>query len=162
MDINSVLAYNPSAAQTTTSSSSSSGKSNLNMDDFYQILAAQLKYQDPSSATDNVQYMGQMAQFATLEAVNTLAKSLSVMQASQAVGKSVLYSSVDATGNSTILSGKVEAVDLSSDNPTCYINGSWVDMSSITTFYDGTLTPGSGDTGSTSGSDSTAGSATGA
>lgn len=125
------------------------------MDNFYQLLAAQLKYQDPSQSTDSIQYMGQMAQFATLEAVNNLATSLNVMQASQTVGKSVLYTTTDSSGKTAILSGEVKAVDLSGSAPTCYINGQWVDLSAITTYYDGTLTSG-GSTGTGGSSGSTA------
>lgn len=141
MDVSSILASNAAAASSVSSSSSSS-RSTLSMDNFYQLLAAQLKYQDPSESTDSTEYMGQMAQFATLEAVNNLSTAFSAMQASQTVGKSVLYNSTDSLGNSTVLSGKVEAVDLSGSTPTCYINGDWVDLSAVTTYYDSSLTSG--------------------
>lgn len=44
----------------------------LDQDAFMKILAAQLKYQDPLSPMQDQEFIGQMAQFNSLEAMNSL------------------------------------------------------------------------------------------
>ncbi|HEX3026311.1 MAG TPA: flagellar hook capping FlgD N-terminal domain-containing protein [Clostridia bacterium] len=160
MDISSITsAYDTTAASSSTTSSSSSSNS-LGMSDFIQILAAELQYQDPTQSTDNSQYMSQMAQFSVLEQIQSLSKSFNYSLSSQMVGKSVLYNTVvydksTAQYSTVTASGKVDAVDLSSDTPTCFINGAWVDLSSIKTVYDSTTTAPTTDTTDKTNSDNT-------
>ncbi|MBS6561687.1 MAG: hypothetical protein KH355_15665 [Clostridiales bacterium] len=50
----------------------STGKNTLTMEDYFQLLAAQLRYQDSSNPMSNSEMMAQLTQMATVEAMNTL------------------------------------------------------------------------------------------
>lgn len=92
-------------AQTTSKSSSSPTISNdlLNQGDFLKLMIAQMKNQDPTKPMDGQEYLGQLAQFSTLNSIqelqksfDTLAQSLTNFQTTQAtnlVGKQVLVDS---------------------------------------------------------------------
>ncbi|MCB1820979.1 MAG: flagellar hook assembly protein FlgD [Candidatus Competibacteraceae bacterium] len=94
------------ATATTTSqetTSSTSKKDLLGQEDFLKLMIAQMKNQDPTKPLDGQEYLGQLAQFSTLNSIqelqksfDTLAQSLLSMQTTQAtsmVGKQVLVES---------------------------------------------------------------------
>lgn len=72
----------------------------LGQEDFFELMLAQLKKQDPTKPQDGQQILGQLAQFSTVNGVeqlnqsfNQLAsslQSLNALQASSLVGRSVL------------------------------------------------------------------------
>ncbi|MCB1776349.1 MAG: flagellar hook assembly protein FlgD [Candidatus Competibacteraceae bacterium] len=89
------------AGQETTSSTS---KANLlGQEDFLKLMIAQMENQDPTKPLDGQEYLGQLAQFSTLNSIqelqksfDSLAQSLLSMQTTQAtsmVGKQVLVES---------------------------------------------------------------------
>lgn len=61
------------AAETTSSSSQTASTSTtstgVNQNEFLTLLVAQLKNQDPMNPTDSAQFMGELAQFSTLQEV---------------------------------------------------------------------------------------------
>lgn len=91
----------------TTATSSTTGsalpKDILNQEDFMKLMIAQMKNQDPTKPLDGQEYLGQLAQFSTLNSIqelqksfDTLAQSLTTFQTTQAtnlVGKDVLVES---------------------------------------------------------------------
>lgn len=88
----------------TTATPSTSGlvlpKDMLGQDDFLKLMIAQMKNQDPTKPLEGQEYLGQLAQFSTLNSIqelqksfDTLAQSLMSIQTGQAtnlVGKQVL------------------------------------------------------------------------
>jgi flagellar basal-body rod modification protein FlgD len=87
-------------------------KSTLTQEDFLKLLTVQLQHQDPLKPMEDAQFMGQMAQFASLEqtkeltsTVNTLSTSLGFSSAQQFLGRNV---TVNADG--TDVSGTVSGV----------------------------------------------------
>lgn len=104
--------------------------------DFLKLLVAQLQYQDPMNPTDNNQFMQQQAQFATVEGINNLQKTMSQMQAQQQVsliGKQVSYPKSDGSA----ATGVVSAVNIGSDGTvTVNVDGQNVDPSTITSVSD--------------------------
>ena len=157
ISIDSALAADyTSSASAAASTGSTSSSSSLNMDDFLQILSAELQYQDPMEPTNNSEYMAQMAQFSLLEQVESLSKQISFSSASSSVGQNVLYSLTDSSGNTTVSSGTVDAVDISSGSPAYLVNGQWLTQSEISGFYQSPASSDSStgsDSGSTSGTD---------
>ena len=158
MDISQI----PSVTSQTTGTTSSSTSKSLSMDDFFTLLAAELQNQDPDNATSNDQFMQEMAQYSTLEATQSLVKSSYYSLATTLTGKTVAYNQTTTSNDVTSTSqssGTVEAVDLTSDIPECYVSsttngtttGSWVSYSDITQVYssDVTNTSSTTDTGST-------------
>lgn len=87
---------------TTTSSASKTTLSGdlLNQEDFLELMIAQMKNQDPTKPLDGQEYLGQLAQFSTLNSIQELQKSFDALaqsltnfqttQATNLVGKQVL------------------------------------------------------------------------
>ncbi len=105
-----------------------SKKQQLNADDFLKLLTVQLQNQDPLKPMEDAQFMGQMAQFASLEQTRDLntsfsefTKQQSISSASQFIGMQVTLSAADASG--APITGLVSAVNLDADGPKIVVNG---------------------------------------
>ena len=79
----------------------------LGKDDFLKLLVTQLQHQDPMNPMDDKDFMGQMAQFSSLEQITNLVTATETMgfssQMSQAVGligHQVSWVSADGTNGS--------------------------------------------------------------
>lgn len=104
----------PSTGQTTT----------LGQNDFLQLMMDQLQHQNPLSPDDPTQYVSELAQFSSLEAMTNVATS-SQNSASQSastealalVGKSVTYTDASGPGQT----GTVSSVQFTSSGPTLTI-----------------------------------------
>ncbi|KTC64069.1 flagellar biosynthesis protein FlgD, partial [Pseudomonas fluorescens ABAC62] len=80
--------------------SAATGTQSLGKDAFLQLLVTQLKNQDPLSPQDNGAFVAQLAQFSSLEGINTLNDSVNnissnfsssqALQASSLVGRSII------------------------------------------------------------------------
>ena len=101
---------------TTPTTTVSNPNATLGKDDFLKLLSSQLEYQDPMQPMDNNQFMGQMAQFTTLEQTTNMSQAMqqlaSSSQFSQGVG--LLGRTVDwaDTGAQTSGTGTVTSVSL--------------------------------------------------
>ena len=77
-----------STGSTSSSSSASSSNSQLTQGDFLQLIATELKSQDPTNPLDPSQFMGQLVQFGTLQQVtgiyNLLANGATATAGTQA------------------------------------------------------------------------------
>ena len=76
----------------------------LGKDDFLKLLVTQLQHQDPMNPMDDKDFMGQMAQFSSLEQITNMSSALQRMdysnQLSQSVGligRTVTYAQQDGT-----------------------------------------------------------------
>lgn len=105
-----------SSDTTTTSSSNDS----LNFQSFIQLLATELQYQDPQNPVDSTQYVAQMAQFASLNKLQSIGASIDSSQAYNLIGKTVHYETTDSSGTTTSGSGVVDSVSIK--NSTAYVN----------------------------------------
>lgn len=87
--------------------------SNLDKDAFLKLLVTQMKYQNPLEPTDNNEFIGQMAQFSTLEQSHNTNKSIRMNSANNMVNKLVKanYKAEDSTESKEVI-GLVEKVVL--------------------------------------------------
>ncbi|MBN2724719.1 MAG: flagellar biosynthesis protein FlgD [Deltaproteobacteria bacterium] len=97
----------------TDSSASSTANSNIDQQQFLNLLITQLKNQDPLSPMDNYQFVSQMAQFSSLEQqikVNSNIELLQVAQLSQtnAQAANLVGKEVTAKGDTFDYSGGTE------------------------------------------------------
>ncbi|MDO6656345.1 flagellar hook assembly protein FlgD [Anaerobacillus sp. 1_MG-2023] len=87
----------------------------LGKDDFLKILVAQLSNQDPMQPMQDTEFIGQMAQFSSLEQMTNMNKSMnkffdSQLQSSMTDYAHLIGKSVQWQENNEANAGKVEAV----------------------------------------------------
>lgn len=100
---------------------------NLGENDFLKLMMVQLQHQDPLSPSDPTQYLGELAQFTTVEQVTNMAQSSSTTASAQQssaalalLGHTVSY--IDSQGATH--TGTVQKVDMSaSGGPTLTVGG---------------------------------------
>ena len=107
----------------------------LDKDDFLKLFVAQMTHQDPSKPMDDQAFMGQMAQFSTLEQISNMAAanaqvaaSLGQSQAISLIGRTVTY--VDDAGVEH--SGVVEKVSTVGGNSVLTVGGVDIDPAMVT------------------------------
>lgn len=114
------------AAQTQKTSSTS-----LSMTDFYELLAAQLKYQDMDNPADMSEMMSMMVQSQMIEAITNMAYTNTTSYAASLVGKEVTVADTDADGAYTgDVVGTVTGVVLG-DNPIVMVDGKSYSLSQV-------------------------------
>ena len=108
MSVNSTTATTPSNTQPI-SAAEAAAKPMLGKDDFLKLLVTQLQHQDPMNPVDDKDFMGQMAQFTSVEQLTNMATSIKLMNtASQStqsialIGKTVSWKKEDGTSGEGI------------------------------------------------------------
>lgn len=97
-----------------TESTASSG-STLDMNDFLRLLAAQFENQDVMNPTDNTEFIAELAQFSSLQAMSQLTQYSQYQYAASLVGKTVKVGTYDTSGQYVIKQGVVENTAFGSD-----------------------------------------------
>lgn len=162
--------YNTSSRQTTktddtdglgiqkNSAPVSTANSTMDLQDFYYLLAAQLKYQDADNPMDTAEMMGTMVQTQMIQAISQMTQSNTTTYAASMIGKEVTIAEVDNDGMYTgDKKGTVTGVVLG-DNPLIFVDGKAYYLSQIvavgeipkddaTTKPDEPQEPGEGDGG---------------
>ena len=133
--------------------------SDLDVNDFLKLLAAQMQYQDPLEPTDNTQYIAQMATFTQVSATTSMNERVQQQTASNLVGKYVIVQSgIDAT---QLVAGKVQSWEKIDGTIYLRIDDKLYDIDDLDRVLDddyykkllqGSTTGGTTDSGSTTGS----------
>jgi flagellar basal-body rod modification protein FlgD len=108
----------------------------LDFDEFVQLLATELKYQDPDDPVSGTEYVTQLAQISSLSALSTMNSSLNNSTAFSMIGKTATYSTTDTSGNAVTGTGTVQSVTISGSNTYVNVGGTTVDLSAITKVAD--------------------------
>lgn len=98
-------------------------KEGVNVQDFLQLMIAQLKNQDFTNPVDDTQYVTQLAQFATMQQMQELAYYSKTNYAMGLVGKSVSVASYSLGGTVNKDFGPVEKVSLVNNEYLVTVNG---------------------------------------
>jgi flagellar basal-body rod modification protein FlgD len=104
----------------------------LDKDQFLNLLVTQLKYQDPLNPVDDKEFIGQMAQFSSLEQMQNLNSTFSSSKAFSMIGKTVSASVKSETGDTSDITGVVSNVKLAGGKPLLVIDGKEVEVESVT------------------------------
>lgn len=105
----------------------------MGKDDFLNLLVTQLKYQDPLQPVDDKEFIGQMAQFSSLEQMQNMNTSTSQSQAYSLIGKNVTATYVDDTTNeSSTINGDVTSVKVDKGKITLMVKGKEVPLEGVT------------------------------
>ncbi len=113
----------------------------MGKDEFLNLLVTQLKYQDPLNPVDDKEFIGQMAQFSSLEQMQNLNTSMTQSQAYSLIGKSVSANYVDEqTMKAVSVAGEVTGVKVSGGKTYVIVNGKEVPVEKISQVADGAAT----------------------
>lgn len=130
-----VNAYN-SINQVNNSSSISNLKvqkenESLDMKDFLNLLVAQMTNQDAMNPMDNTEFIAQMAQFSSLQAMTDLTEMSMQGQATSLIGKNVVVADYNAQGVLEVQEGTVQKVTIHSGETKLYVNDIEYDYSNV-------------------------------
>ncbi|MGO9902024.1 MAG: flagellar hook capping FlgD N-terminal domain-containing protein [Solirubrobacteraceae bacterium] len=99
----------------------------LGSNQFLNLMMVQLTHQDPSSPTDPSQYLGELAQFTSVEQETNTAQSTAQAASAQAVSGAVglIGHTINYTNQTTgeTLTGAVQSVQITSGGPTLTVAG---------------------------------------
>lgn len=114
----------------------------LGKDDFLKLLVAQLQNQDPTSPQENTEFIAQMAQFSSLEAMNNMASSFTQNQTFSMVGKGVVGVVKDLEGNASQVIGVVDSAGIENKTPYVMIGEKKVMSEDILQVFDASIVQG--------------------
>lgn len=121
----------PTSTSTDTSSSST-GNTEIDFDEFLQILTTELQYQDPMDPVSNTEYVAQMAQMSVLQQMQNMTVSTDANTAYNTIGKTATYQTTDTSGNTVTGTGMVESVTTKNNKVYVTIDGTQVEFSAVT------------------------------
>ncbi|MGD9568628.1 MAG: flagellar hook assembly protein FlgD [Sedimentibacter sp.] len=131
MEIN---AYNSSQVNNSNSINDIKAKSDkeaLDMQDFLNLLVAEMTNQDAMNPMDNTEFIAQMAQFSSLQAMNDLTEMSMQGQATSLIGKNVVVAKYNAQGQLEVQEGLVQRVTIHSGETKLYVNDLEYDYSNV-------------------------------
>ena len=95
----------------------------VSVDDFLNLMVAQLQNQDFMNPVDDTQYVTQLAQFATMQQMQELATYMKTNYVMSLVGKEVTAARFSVSGELQKETGRVEKISLVNNEYAVYING---------------------------------------
>lgn len=123
------------SAWSTTRTVSGSGNAGLSIEDFYKLLAAQLRYQDADNPMDTSEMMAQMVQTQMIETINQMNQISLITYASSMIGKEVTVALIDEkTGmfSGETKTGMVTGASIFGESPMLFVDGSSYLLSQVT------------------------------
>ena len=111
-----------STTQESLSSSKKASGNTLDKEAFLQLLVAQMKYQDPMEPTSNTESVSQYAQFAQVETMQNMSANMDLQRATSLVGQEVHIKTTGASGETTLLTGRVDYVIYENGTPYLVVN----------------------------------------
>jgi flagellar basal-body rod modification protein FlgD len=118
-------------SQTTTSSTTKTSNNTLSMDDFFELMVAEMSNQDMNNPMDNTQFINQMAQFSMIQALSDLSAMASTSYSVGLIGKEVTVAEPTEDGMINSVTGIVESVNLYNGAAKVVVEGNSYDLSSV-------------------------------
>lgn len=104
---------------------------NVSVDDFLQLMIAQMKNQDFMNPVDDTQYVTQLAQFTTMQYMEDMAYNSKSNFISSLVGKNVVASKITVSGELDTQEGIVNKISLVDNEYLVYVNDKPYKMSEV-------------------------------
>lgn len=117
--------------QTVNTPYADAGSNQVSVDDFLQLMIAQLQNQDFTNPVDDTQYVTQLAQFATMQQMQDLAYYSQSNYVMSLVGKDVTVASLGVGGAVNTVTGQVEKVSLNNKEFSIHVGGKPYSLSQI-------------------------------
>ena len=124
------------ATTTTAEKKETKGTTDLGQDAFLQLLICEMQHQDPLEPTTNTEWISQMATFSQLEELQALSKTTENTQIFSLVGKNVIVSTEDASGNTQLKEGIVDFISMSGGTAKFSIDGALYSMEELYSVVD--------------------------
>jgi flagellar basal-body rod modification protein FlgD len=99
----------------------SAGNRRLGQEEFLKLLITQMTHQDPLSPQEDREFIAQMAQFSSLESMNTVSRMMSRLQGTSLLGKTIEGGYIE-NGTMVPISGVVTSVRFDRDNVLLKVN----------------------------------------
>ena len=103
----------------------------VSIDDFLQLMIAQLKNQDFMNPVDDTQYVTQLAQFTTMQQMEEMAYNSKTTYITSLVGKNVVASKMTVGGDLDTTEGVVNKISLVDNEYLVYVNDKAYKLSEI-------------------------------
>ncbi|MCX7025544.1 MAG: flagellar hook assembly protein FlgD [Spirochaetes bacterium] len=107
-------------------------KASLGKDDFLKILVTQLQNQDPTAPMEDREFIGQMAQFSSLEQITNMSQNFSklsgLLNSSEAQG--LLGRTVEIVDGQSVTNGVVTQI-VRGDSPLVLVEGRFYDLDQV-------------------------------
>ncbi len=108
----------------------------VKVEDFLQLMIAQMSNQDFMNPADDTQYVSQLAQFATMQSMQELSHYSQTNYVSGLIGKTATVASYGLGGQVDREVGMVTSVNLSGEKYTVTVNGKSYELSQIMSISD--------------------------
>ena len=131
MQINAYGSGNVSSTKNELKPKEKNDGSNLDMSDFLNLLVAQMTNQDSMNPMENTEFVAQLAQFSSLQAMSTLTQISEQTQATSLIGKTVVMAKMNNKGELIKNEGKVERVTIHSGKTKIYVGGAEYEMANL-------------------------------
>lgn len=126
-----INAYNSTSSINSTSGYGPVTSNGLGMQDFLNLIIAQMTNQDPMSPMEDTEFISQMAQFSSLQAMTDLREMSMQGQAANLIGKNVIVADYDSKGQLVKDEGVVQKVVLYNGSVGIYVNDKEYGFSNI-------------------------------
>ena len=126
-----INAYNSINKTNTTDGYGPVTSNDLGMQDFLNLIIAQMTNQDPMSPMEDTEFISQMAQFSSLQAMTDLREMSMQGQAANLIGKNVIVADYDSKGQLVKDEGVVQKVVLYNGAVGIYVNDKEYGFSNI-------------------------------
>ena len=121
----------PAVSQGQTGQAVNKTASDLDINDFFKLISAQMQNQSMFDTVDNAQFMSQMVQFSTLSQMTELTTAFKSGYAVSLIGKQVSLSSINQDGSQQVQVGKVDQVNFNGGVPYILVNGEFHALSEV-------------------------------
>ncbi len=107
-------------------------KPSLGKDDFLQILVTQLQHQDPTSPMEDKEFIGQMAQFSSLEQITNMSQSFSKLSGllNSSEAQALLGRTVEVVQGDKSMTGVVSQI-VRGEAPLVMVDGAFYDLDQV-------------------------------
>lgn len=124
------------SSQSSLKKAKSSSENGMDKEAFLQLLVAQMKYQDPLEPTSNTEFVTQYAQFSQVEQLQNMAGNMELQRASNMVGQHVRVKTVNTSGDTNYVEGKVDYVAYENGKAYLSIGGKTYAIGDVDTIAD--------------------------
>jgi len=109
----------------------STGSNELDRDTFLRLLTTQIQMQNPLEPLSGQEFVAQLAQFSTVEQLESTNRQLTILQRAEAITQSLALIGRQIATRDESVSGLVEAVIFADGQPKLVVGGEQIDPGDV-------------------------------